>query len=186
MHPFSIYRTFAVCSPDIWRGITVEWPHYAGWRRDVSVKGTRDGGVFLRRHCAMESTSWQAIIDCFATILTAAQHVSATIWPRLNSSISCGVYVNHHKTDYLMKTPCDKAINFYNAASEYSEYGLRWEIDCRGQWIANVYNSVDKEPLPETWCTSRIKQLRPKKSRKLLNQKRSYNWKNKGVYAAQF
>ena len=40
-----------------------------------------DHGVFLQRDRAMESTSRQLVVDCFATILTAAQNFLSTIWP---------------------------------------------------------------------------------------------------------
>jgi len=48
-------------------------------KRDRAMPG--DGGVFLRRHRAMESTPGQPAVDCFATILTASQNFLATIWP---------------------------------------------------------------------------------------------------------
>ena len=38
-----------------------------------------DGGVFLQRDRVMESTSRQLVVDCFATILTAAQNFFAAV-----------------------------------------------------------------------------------------------------------
>ena len=38
-----------------------------------------DGRVFLRKHRAMQLTSCQPVVDCFATILTAAQNFLAMI-----------------------------------------------------------------------------------------------------------
>ena len=56
---------------------------------------------------AMESTLRQPVVDCFATILTAAMHFLATIWPLIEFLRSLVVYVNHHNKDYLRKTPRD-------------------------------------------------------------------------------
>ena len=51
-----------VCPPpDIWGGVTIEWPRDARWRRGVSAE---------------ESTPWQPVVDC----LTAAQNFLATVW----------------------------------------------------------------------------------------------------------
>ena len=33
--------------PDIWRGVTIEWPRDAGWRRGVSAEGPRDPVVLI-------------------------------------------------------------------------------------------------------------------------------------------
>ena len=49
------------------------------WR--ATVRHRLMAGVFLQLDRAMESTSRQPVVDCFATILTAAQKFLATIWP---------------------------------------------------------------------------------------------------------
>jgi len=66
-----------------------------------------DGGVFLQRDHAMESTLRLPAVDCFSMILTAAQNFLATIWPLIEFLRSLVVYVNHHNKDYLRITPCD-------------------------------------------------------------------------------
>ena len=63
-----------------------------------------DGGVFLQMDRAMESTSRQPAIDCFATIMTTAQNFLATTWPFIDILRSLVVYVNNK--DYDRKT-CD-------------------------------------------------------------------------------
>ena len=55
----------------------------------------------------MESTSEQPVVDCFATIFTAAQNFLAPIWPFIDILRSLVVVVNHHNKDYRRKTPCD-------------------------------------------------------------------------------
>ena len=51
-----------------------------------------DGGVFLQRDRAMESTSRQPVVDCFATIFTAAQNFFGDDLASYRiSSISCGI-----------------------------------------------------------------------------------------------
>ena len=67
-----------------------------------------DGGVFLQRDRAMESTSRQPVVDCFATILTAAQNFWATIWPFNDIVRSLVVFISEvaWKKDYLRKTAC--------------------------------------------------------------------------------
>jgi len=72
-----------------------------------------DGGVFLQRHRAMESTPWQPIVDCFATILTVAQNFFGDdLASCRNSSIFC----------YIMQCPIHIFVMGEIRDSEFGAY----------------------------------------------------------------
>ena len=62
-----------------------------------------------QKNFALESRSWQPVVDCFATMLTLVQNFLATglVFIDILQVQSLVVYVNHHNKDYLRKTPCD-------------------------------------------------------------------------------
>jgi len=59
-----------------------------------------DSREFLRSHRAMESTSWQPVVGCFATILTAAQNFLASICPLIEILRSLVLPSTHSITEH--------------------------------------------------------------------------------------